>query len=781
MASEVGQPLSRVDGPLKVSGGARYAAEIPVNGVAYGVLVQSAIANGRIRALDTAAAEHAPGVFAVMTYLNAPRVARPKRLPSGDSVPILQGPDIHFAGENVACVVADSLERAEHAAALVRVIYDREAPVADMDAHLADAFDPQALSGGQKPVTARGDVDAGLATAVTRLDETYITPVFHHNAMEPHATIAIWDGENLLLYNATQNVDGNQKAVASAFGMKPENVRVINRFVGGGFGSKGMTWPHTVVAAMAAKLVGRPVKLCLTREQMYTSNGHRPRTVQKITMGADASGQLTALRHDTTSHTSILDDFVEPCGLLSQMLYSCPHVEVSHRLVRLNVGSPTFMRAPGEASGSFGLESAMDELAYAVKLDPLELRLRNYAETDEQQDKPFSSKSLRMCYHMGAEQFGWDKRAPAVRSMRDGRWLVGYGMATASYPANFRGGSASATMGANGYAVIKTASHDLGTGTYTILTQIASDGLGLAPQFIRVEIADTWLPDAPGAGGSTSAASVGTAVQAACAALKAKLVALAVGDSKSPLFGRDPSGIVAAGGRLLDSSRPAAGETLVALVARQPQKQVQANVSVQSRSGRQSPSGQGGGGQGGGAPAPNSPGAGQVGGAAQGSKGDPATVEHTAKDEVSAHSYHGFGAHFVEVRVDSDLGIVRVSRAVGVFANGRVLNAKTARSQMIGGMTMGFGMALMEGTHLDTNYGRFTNADLSGYLVPVNADIPDIEVSFVEEEDPFVNPIGVKGMGEIGIVGAAAAVANAVYHATGVRVRELPITLEKLL
>ena len=778
MPTEVGQPLDRVDGRLKVTGGARYAAEIPVNGVTYGVLVQSAIANGRIRAFDTAAAEHAPGVFAVITYLNAPRLARPKLLPSGDSVPILQGPDIHFAGENVAVVVADTLERAEHAATLVRVTYDVDPPVADMDAHLGEAFDPQALSAGQKPVTARGDVEAGMGGATVKVEETYITPILHHNAMEPHATIAAWDGGNLLLYNATQNVDGNQKAVASAFGMKPENIRVVNHFVGGGFGSKGMTWPHTVVAAMAAKMVGRPVKLCLTREQMFTSNGHRPRTVQKLLLGADANGQLTALRHDTISHTSILDDFVEPSGLLSQMLYSCPHVEVSHKLVRLNVGSPTFMRAPGEASGSFALESAMDELAYAVKLDPLELRLRNYAETDEQQNKPFSSKSLRTCYHMGAEEFGWEKRQPGVRSMRNGRWLVGYGMATASYPANFRGGSASATLAANGYAVVKTASHDLGTGTYTILTQIAADALGLAPQFIRVEIADTWLPDAPGAGGSTSAASVGTAVQAACNALKAKLIAVAVADAKSPLFSLDPANVAAADGRLFQPDKPSTGETYIALLARQSQKVVGAQVSVQSRNGRQ-----GGGPAGGAAPGGGGQpqGAGQVGGAAQPSKGDPATVAHTVKDDASAHSYHSFGAHFVEVQVDPELGIVRVARAVGVFANGRVLNAKTARSQMIGGMTMGFGMALMEGTHLDLNYGRYTNADLGGYLVPVHADVPDIHIGFVEEADPFVNPLGVKGMGEIGIVGAAAAVANAVYHATGVRVRELPITIEKLL
>jgi xanthine dehydrogenase YagR molybdenum-binding subunit len=731
--SVTGKPIERVDGRLKVTGGARYAAEIPIEGVVHGVLVQSSIASGRIKSIDTSAAESAPGVLAIITHLNAPRIARPVMIPSGESYPVLQGPEISYNGQNVAVVIADSLPRAEHAAKLVRVEYETSPHAADLDARLGEAFMPP-----RRRPAVRGNIEQGLAAATTRHEATYSTPIYHHNAMEPHATLALWEGDLLTAYNSTQQVFVNRRALAAAFGISPENVRVINHFVGGGFGSKGWSWQHTVIAAMAARVVRRPVKLALTREQMYVSNGHRPKTFQKISLGANAEGRLTAIRHDVINHTSIADDFVEASGVSTPMLYSCPNLEVTQRLVRLNVGTPTATRAPGEASGSFALESAMDELAYALKIDPIELRLRNYAERHEGEDRPFSSKSLRQCYHLGAAKFGWDRRTPEPRSMRDGRYLVGMGMASATYPAYFRPSSARARLHADGSLLIQTASHDLGTGTYTILSQIAADTMGVPIGRVRVEIGDTSLPEAVGAGGSMSAASVGSAVQAACLALQARLIELSIADPASPLTGKTPEQIKAENGRLFSTTTPTLGETYLQFLARRNEPSVEAQITTQQ------------------------------GGARQPGTGGP-------------YAYHAFGAHFIEVQVDPDLGQVRVTRALGTYGVGRILNQKTARSQMEGGIIWGIGMGLLEATHLDGTYGRYTNSNLTEYLVPVNADIPPIEVVFVDEVDPYVNPIGAKGIGEIGIVGVAAAVANAVYHATGKRVRHLPITVDKLL
>lgn len=755
MSNVIGQPLDRVDGRLKVTGGARYAAEIPITGVAYGVLIQSSIAKGRIGNIDTTIASRAPGVISIITHLNAPRLARPTQMPHGQSHPILQGPEIYYSGQSIGIVVADTLERAEHAATLVRVTYDEVKPNVIMEDHLSEAYKPpMGIVGGKSADSLRGDIDQGLGGATTRVEQTYITPIHHHNAMEPHATLAVWEGENLVAYNATQNVYGSRQALAEGLGVALENVRVINPFVGGGFGSKGMTWPHTIITAMAARELKRPVKLSLTREQMFFSNGHRPHTIQKVTLGASADGKLTAIRHETTSHTSTQDDFVEPSGVLTQMLYSCPNVQVTHRLVRLDVGTPTFTRAPGEASGSFAVESAMDELAYALKIDPVELRLRNYAEQDEQEKKPFSSKSLRECYQTGAEKFGWSQRTFEPRSMRDGRYLIGMGMATATYPANFRPASAKAIMFADGRALAQSATHDLGTGGFTVMTQIAADALTLPPDRVRFELGDTRFPEAPGAGGSASAASAGSAVQAACMALKTRLIQMSLSDKSSPLSGLNPQQVSVENGRMFAKDNPSRGETFAQLLTRRNEPRIEAQASAQPGKER------GGGG----------------GGSSQGQGS-----EQADKGGDKGYSMHSFGAHFVEVRVDPDLGIIRVSRALGVYGAGKILNAKTAHSQMIGGMTMGIGMALLEATHIDANFGRFSNSNLAEYLVPVNADIPNLDVHFIDEKDQFVNPIGVKGIGEIGIVGVAAAVANAVFHATGKRVRDLPVTLDKLL
>ena len=758
----IGKPVDRVDGRLKVTGGARYSAEIPTENVVHAVLFQSTIARGRIKSIDTGAVERAPGVLAVITHLNAPRLAQPTWLPAGQSLPILQNPEIHYCGQHIGVVVATTLEQAAHAATLVRVTYDEQKPVGVMAQRLNEAFlPPMGLSGGGGPVDSRrGDVERGLATAV-RIEQTYTTPTEHHNAMEPHATIALWEGDNLTVYDATQNVSGARQVLASAFGMRQEKVRVVSHFLGGGFGSKGLNWPHVTIAALAAQQVKRPVKLVLERHQMFTSTGYRAPTLQRITLGATRAGKLTAIRHATTMHTSMFDDFVEPCGLMTRMMYSCPNVEVSHRLVRMNVGTPTFTRAPGEASGSFALESAIDELAYELKIDPIDLRNRNHADRDEHKNHPWSSKSLREAYRLGAERFGWARRNPAPRSMRDGRYLIGYGVASATYPANYRPASARAIFSADGRALVQCGTHDLGTGAYTVMTQIAAETLGLPVERVRFELGDTRLPPAPGAGGSCSAASAGSAVQAAARTLRTRLIDMALRDENSPLRGLDTSVVTVESGRIFARENPSRGETYVQVLARLGEKVVEVVAATQP--GRERPA------PGGSTATSQQPGTEQDRGA------------QAEESESGVYSFHSFGAHFCEVRVDPDLGTVRVARFLGCYGVGRVLNLKTATSQMHGGMTWGISMALQEETHMDARYGRYVNANLGEYHVPVNADIPAIEAYFVEEEDQHVNPIGVKGIGEIGIVGVAAAVANAIFHATGKRIRNLPITPDKLL
>jgi xanthine dehydrogenase YagR molybdenum-binding subunit len=517
------------------------------------------------------------------------------------------------------------------------------------------------------------------------------------------------------------------------FGVAPENVRVISKYIGGGFGGKGSAWPHVILTAMAAKMIGRAVKIALWRPQMWGSVGYRSPTVQRVALGANADGTLVSTIHEVHSQTSQIDEFVESSGILTTMLYASPALLVTHRLTRLNVGTPTYMRAPGESSGSFALESAMDELAYAVQLDPIELRLRNYAETDQDAKLPFSSKSLRECYRAGADAFDWKRRTPAPGSMRDGRMLVGIGMAGATYPTNRSAASAVARIDAQGKAVVQSGGVDIGTGSYTAFSQVAADALGIPVEQITFGLGDTRMPNAPNAGGSQLTASVGSAVKLAALAARNKVAQLAIADANSPLFRAAPEAIAATGGRLFLQSDPARGETYAAIIAR--------------------------------------------------SGGTPVEGRADAKpgDEKKQYSMHAFGAQFAEVRVDPDLGTVRVVRQLGAFAAGRIINAKLARSQYIGGMTMGLGMALLEETRRDDRTGRVMTANLAEYLLPVHADVPATEAILVEEVDPHVNEIGVKGIGEIGIVGAAAAIANAVYHATGKRIRDLPITPDKLL
>lgn len=709
-AASVGDPLDRVDGRLKVTGGARYAAEYPVPNHAHAAIVTSTVPVGRIAAIDTSAAARAPGVIRVITHLNAPRLPMKKvGFLVTSALSLMQDDRVRYNGQPVALVVADTFERATDAASLVRVRYaDTRRPTLDMRAARGGAYAPAPGFGGRADST-RGDFAAGLAAAAAVVDAEYTTPIENHNPMEPHATIAAWEGDALTVWDATQSVMGERDALAGIMGVAPEQVRVVSHFVGGGFGCKGLMWSQVPLAAMAAKVTGRPVKLVLTRRQMYGPVGARPQTQQHVVLAARADGTLTAVRHDSMSHTSRFEDYTESCANVTRMLYATPNQVTTHRLVKLDLGAPTFQRAPGEAPGTFALESAMDELAVKLGMDPVALRLKNYAETNPETGRPWSSKSLRECYRIGAERFGWARRSATPGAMRDGDVLVGYGMASATYPSYRMPASASVRLTADAagtvMALVQTASQDLGTGTYTVMTQLAADALGLPPAQVRFELGDSRLPPSPVSGGSMTAASTGSAVHEVCTEARRQLEAKGVTDTAS----------------------------LAAFLARQPARAFSA------------------------------------------------TASSTPGRESDGYSSHAFGAVFVEARVDRELGEIRVPRIVAAYGAGKILNAKTGRSQLQGGIVWGLGMALQEETLVDRRTGRYMNADLVEYHVPVHADIGTIDVTFVDEVDPYVNPIGVKGIGEIGITGVAAAVANAVYNATGVRVRELPITLDKVL
>ncbi|MBC8083302.1 MAG: xanthine dehydrogenase family protein molybdopterin-binding subunit [Hymenobacter sp.] len=755
----VGQPLSRVDGYDKVTGKARYSAEFPLPGLVYGVLKTSEIAKGRIQSIDAAAALKEPGVLAVLTHQNLPKLARTPNDPEGKKAigaPMgflpMTSDVVHYAGQPVALVVADTFERATHAASLVRVQYAAEKPLASYLDPKAELFNPDKVQDDKtKGYTRRGDARAALATAPVKHTATYVHAINHHNPMEPGATTAVWEAaDRLTVYESTQGITRTQKSLSAMLGLPQEQVRVVTKYLGGGFGCKGSCWPHTVLTVQAAKAVGRPVKLSLTRQQMFTSMGHREDQTQTLQIGATKEGKLLALIHEKTSTTSPWDNYAESNSKIINLLYECPTFEASHQLARANVMTSTFTRAPGEAPGSFAIECSLDDLAAQLGLDPLEIRLRNYADKDPSNGKPWSSKSLRQCYARGAELFGWSKRNPRNGATRDGRYLVGMGMATASYPVHSSQGTARVRLYADGHAVVQSGATDLGTGTYTVMTQVAADTLGLAPDKVRFELGDSLLPTAPNSGGSVAAGTVSSAVYVAAQDVWLKLKKLAVMDKKSPLFKARIEDIEIDKTRLVLKANKQKGEDFATLMKRAELSDIEGTGNGRYGSSYE---------------------------AAQAA----ANADPTKKDEAGQHSMHSFGAHFCEVRVDAELGTVRVTRWVSVHAAGRILNAKTARSQIIGGSIFGIGAALMEETHRDQHYARYTNASLGEYHIPVSADIPAMTVEFIDEHDPYINAMGVKGIGEISMVGVSAAVANAVFHATGKRIRELPITPDKVM
>ena len=710
MSGLVGAPLGRVDGPAKVRGEAPYAAEFTPPGLCHAALVSSTIAAGRITAIDTGEAERADGVLAVITHANAPRLhyrsveeraaADP---PAGHRLRVFQRADVLFSGQPIGVVVAETAEQARHAATLVRVSYAATEAVTTFDPARGRAPSKAAAEASQPGEWRRGAAGRAFARAAVKVDAVYTQPRQQHQAIEPHATIAWWEGDRLTLHDKTQGVNDGRREIARVFGLAEDHVRVISPFVGGAFGSALRSWPHVTIAALAARHVGRPVRLELSRRELSVSVGFRPRTEQRVALGARRDGRLTAIIHEATAQTSRHEEYVEDTLTPPHVTYACPNVRTRYRLVRVNTNTPGPMRAPGIMTGVFALETAMDELAAALGMDPVELRVLNHADRDPDEGRPWSSKELLACYRLAAGRFGWDHRTPAPRSMRAGDRLVGYGMATAIYPAPRATASASATIFADGSALVRSASSDMGTGTYTSMTQVAADALGLPLDRVRFELGDTTQPEAPLHGGSMTMASVGSAVQAACETVRAKVLAQARnGQSYAEILG--------------EAGLP----------------------SME------------------------------------------ATVESGPGDEAEAFSSYAFGAVFAEVRVDPLLGEIRVPRIVGAYDVGRVINPRTARSQCIGGMVGGLGMALLERADWDERLGRVMNANLAEYLVPVHADVEELEALFVPSDDRRLSPLGVKGVAEIAICGVAPAIASAVHHATGVRVRDLPIRLEAL-
>jgi xanthine dehydrogenase YagR molybdenum-binding subunit len=734
--SSIGRPLTRRDGVLKVTGKARYAADNHPPKLLHAVMAVASIARGRVVSLDVDAAKRHPGVVEVMTPQNRPQLAEDpdaKTNPFMFRLDALQSDRVRYANQPIAVVIAETLEAATESARLLSPRYDEERPRAGLDAGMS--FVPPAVGIGHPAVVAHGDVEAALANAALAIDATYETPAQYHNPMEPHAIVVSWDGDRLSIDTPTQGLAMTQGRIAGLFGIPLGNIHIRSPFLGGGFGCKGLISGPVVLGILAAKLVARPVKLVLRREQMYGPVGHRSPSRQRLRIGASPDGKLAAIDHRAKIATSAFDDFFEPAADASHSLYACEAIATSHEAVRLDTGTPLFMRAPGEATGSLALECAIDEAAHACGIDPLAFRLKNYAEVEPITAKPFSSKALRECYAQGAERFGWSKRPLSPRMMRDDNGhLVGWGMGTATFPALMFAGQARAVIRRDGSGVVETGAHDMGQGAWTALAQISADALAIDLDAVTFRAGTSDLPDAGIAGGSAHTATVGAAIHNAGANMIAKLAEIATRDERSPLFGAGNAGVVARAGRLFRRDDDRRSESYCDILARAGLAEIEGH------------------------------GSGAIDPAAQ-----------------AAYAMRSHGAVFAEVKVDPDLGQVRVTRMVGAFAAGRVINPHLVKSQYFGGMIWGISFALHEAAIVDQRSGRIMNANLAEYHVPVNADVPRMEALMVDEHDPHVNALGIKGVGEIGITGSAGAVANAVWHATGIRVRRFPIRIDDLV
>jgi len=730
----IGASVPRVDGPLKTTGTALYAGDYNFPRMVYAVPVCSTIANGKIRSIDTSAAEKLPGVVLILhhgnirgIYRNAPGSGR-----ASENRPPLSDDTVSYWGQYVALAVAETFAQANAAAAAVRVQYDADKP--NVSTNLSDPMPAIGAPGGPRIQSQRGDSDAAFASAPVKIDYTYSTPVETHNPMEMHATTAVWRGPRVTLYESSQGVVNHHSVMAQVLGLPPENVEIISRFIGSGFGGKLFPWPHSALCAVAARQLNRPVKLVVSRKMMFSDVGHRPRTQQHVRLGATPQGKLLSLSQDYLNHTSQFDDIRENCGEATPFLYSTANLRVSSGLVRRNIGTPTPMRGPGAVPGLFAIESAMDELAIKLNMDPVQLRLGLDTLTDEESNKPFSSRHLKECLQVGAEKFGWSRRTPQVGSMRDGDLILGWGVACASWGAGRGPSQCSVALLPDGTARVSSATQDIGTGTYTVIAQVVADKTGIPVDKVEVILGDSSLPPGPMSGGSTATASVLPSIVDGVDAAVKNLLAIAVHVPNSPFSGQDASTLTLTDGRIHAKSQPSSSGTPFGDILRMGDL---ASARGEGKSG-----------------------------------GNP---------NAEKYSMHSFGAQFAEVQWDPGIAHLRVSRIVTVIDGGRIINRSAATNQCAGAAVMGVGMTLFEQTVYDPRNGAPINSNFADYIVPTSADAPLIDVHFLDIPDPLMGSYGARGIGEIGLAGVAPAITAAVYHATGVRFRELPVRIEQLL